>query len=354
MKINLRQNVSLAELTTLRIGGKARFFLSAESEIEIIEALNFAEENDLPVFIFGGGSNVLIADEGFAGLVLRINLKGIAITENQNEIIQIEAKAGEDWDAFCAFCVGEDLQGIECLSGIPGLVGGTPVQNVGAYGQEVSETIVKVRCFDRKNKTIVELSKAECGFAYRTSIFNTTQKNGFVVLSVTYALKKNAAPKIIYKDLQKYFGDRKPNLAETRRAVLHIRAAKSMVIAANDPNSKSVGSFFKNPIVSNDKLASVEKTVNKIGIETIPKFSFDAENVKIPAAWLIENSGFYKGFKYNRVGLSENHALAVINRGGATANDVVRLKNLIQEKVFEKFQIKLEPEPIFVGFDLTV
>ncbi len=353
MKINLRENVSLAELTTLKIGGAARFFAAAESEADVIESLAFADENNLKVFILGGGSNILIADEGFDGLVLQIAAKGVAISETQNEIVAVEAKAGEDWDDFCALCVAENLQGIECLSGIPGLIGGTPVQNVGAYGQEVSETILKVRCFDRRLKTIVELANHECRFAYRQSVFNSTENNRFVVLAVTYVLKRNAVPKIVYKDLRNCFGERQPNLAETRRAVLEIRAAKSMVVTENDPNSKSVGSFFKNPIVAKEKFAAIENLAKNFGIEKVPNFPAGLEKVKIPAAWLIENSGFYKGFEFGRVGLSARHTLAIINRGDASAIDVLNFKEFIQAKVAEKFQINLEPEPIFVGFDLT-
>ena len=212
MNFTIQENVSLAEFTTFKIGGKARLFVRATGETEIIEALEFAEQNDLNIFILGGGSNVLIADEGFDGLVLQISLKGISALTEKDETVYVTAQAGEDWDEFVAFCVKNNLAGVECLSGIPGFVGGTPVQNVGAYGQEVSETIESVRVFDRKSKEILELTNADCKFAYRTSIFNTTEKNRFVVLAVKYALKKNGRPKIVYQDLQTFFGDKKPTL----------------------------------------------------------------------------------------------------------------------------------------------
>ncbi len=350
MSFTIQKNISLAALTTLKIGGNARFFAAATVENEIVEALNYAEQNRLEIFVLGGGSNVLIADEGFDGLVLQIALKGISVKSEENQTL-VTAQAGEDWDAFCSFCVGENLQGIECLSGIPGLIGGTPVQNVGAYGQEVSETIVSVRAFDRKEKNIRELTNAECGFAYRTSIFNTTEKNRYIVLAVKYALKHQGVPKIVYRDLQNYFGDRNPTLQETRRAVLEIRAAKSMVIDAQDLNSRSAGSFFKNPIIPVEKFAEIEERTKSLGIESVPYFTVDKKTVKIPAAWLIEKSGFQKGYRKGTVGLSTKHTLAIVNLGNASANDVLDLKNEIQAKVKEKFDLELKPEPIFIGFD---
>lgn len=336
-KLKIERDVTLADLTTLKIGGKARLFARAESEAEVIEAFNFSDENGIDLFILGGGSNVLIADEGFDGFVLQIALHGIETKENI-----VTAQAGEDWDGFVAFCVAKNLAGVECLSGIPGFVGAVPVQNVGAYGQEVSETISKVRVFDRKSREILELNNADCKFSYRSSIFNTTEKNRFIVLAVTFNLIENGKPKIVYKDLQEIFAGKRPNLLRTREAVLQIRRAKSMVIDKNDINTNSAGSFFKNPIVERTKLLELP--------ENIPTFNFDEENVKIPAAWLIEKAGFIKGYTKNRVGLSANHTLALINRGGATAEEILSLKAEIQSKVKEKFGIELAPEPVFIGF----
>ena len=340
----------LAELTTIKIGGDARFFVSAKSENEIIEALKFAEINRLKIFILGGGSNVLIADEGFDGLVLQIALKGISFIQEKGSVL-VTAKAGEDWDDFVANCVKENLAGIECLSGIPGFIGGTPIQNVGAYGQEVSETIVSVRCFDRNARKIVELENEECGFAYRASIFNSAEKNRYIVLAVTFVLKPNGAPKIVYKDLREFFGDQKTSLQETREAVLQIRRSKSMVIDHEDPNSKSAGSFFKNPIVDLNVFANIKDRAEKIQIQNIPYFPFSEKSVKIPAAWLIEKSGFAKGYKFGKVGLSTNHTLAIVNLGGAKASDVLNLKREIEKKVKEKFSVELKTEPNFVGFE---
>jgi len=348
--LNIQQNVPLAEKTTLKIGGTTRFFIEAKSDDDIAEAIKFAEANNLEIFILGGGSNVLIADEGFDGLVLQIALKGISSFREPDGTVYVTARAGEDWDEFVAFCVEKNLAGVECLSGIPGFVGGTPVQNVGAYGQEVSETIVSVRAFDRKTKSFIDLLNRKCGFAYRTSIFNTTEKNRYIVLSVTYALQSGGAPKIVYADLKKHFGDRQPTLQETRDAVLEIRSANSMVINENDPNSRSAGSFFKNPIVTRAKFWDVTAKAKTLGIETVPSFPVDEKSVKIPAAWLIENSGFYKGYKKGNAGLSTNHTLAIVNLGNASAQDIVALKEEIQTKVKEKFDVELIPEPIFVGF----
>jgi UDP-N-acetylmuramate dehydrogenase len=347
----IQENVPLAGKTTLKIGGAARFFVAAKSENDVVEAVRFAGENSLEIFILGGGSNVLISDKGFDGLVLQVALKGISAFQEADETIFITANAGEDWDELVAYCVDENLAGVECLSGIPGFVGGTPVQNVGAYGQEVSETIVSVRVFDRKEKRFADLSNRQCGFAYRTSIFNTTEKNRYIVLAVTYALKRGGEPKIVYADLKKYFGEQKPSLADARRAVIEIRAAKSMVIDENDPNSKSAGSFFKNPIVSKEKFLEISEKAKSFGVETVPGFAVDENSVKIPAAWLIENSGFYKGFQKGNAGLSTKHTLAVVNLGGATASDILALKEEIQSEVKSRFGIALVAEPIFVGFN---
>jgi UDP-N-acetylmuramate dehydrogenase len=355
MTFTVQENVRLAEFTTLKIGGNARFFVRAQTEDETVEALKFATQNDFKVFILGGGSNVLISDAGFDGLVLQIALKGISVSPTKDETILVTARAGEDWDNFVEFCTRKNLQGVECLSGIPGFIGGTPVQNVGAYGQEVSETIVTVKVLERASGRIFEMTNADCRFAYRTSIFNSTEKNRFIVLSITFSLKQDGEPKIVYKDLQNYFHEKKPNLRQTRQAILQIRAAKSMVINEHDPNSRSAGSFFKNPIVGKEQFKKIEAQAKRIGViesdEKLPNFAVDENHIKIPAAWLIEKSGFCKGYKFGRVGLSANHTLAIVNLGSAAANDVLNLKNEIQRKVKDKFNIELTPEPVFVGFE---
>lgn len=343
--LQIQENVPLAPLTTLKVGGPARFFLEARSENDVVEAFNLAGENNWPVFVLGGGSNILVSDRGFDGLVIRVALTGIAKTDSQEPTMVVTAAAGEDWDKLVSYCVENDLAGIECLSGIPGFVGGTPVQNVGAYGQEVSETISMVRCYDRETGEIVELANADCHFAYRASIFNSTKQEKYVVLAVTFRLIRGGQPKIEYKDLKVRFGHQRPSLAETRAAVLSIRRAKSMVIDLSDPNSCSAGSFFKNPVISLDTF-----TVLQVNNGSIPNYPAGPKKVKLPAAWLIEKAGFNKGYILGRAGLSSNHTLAVINRGDASAVDILELKLAIQQAVRDKFGIELQPEPVFVGF----
>lgn len=338
--MKLQHDIPLAPLTTLNIGGKARYFVRAESEIDVGESLTYAREHGLDLFVLGGGSNVLISDDGFDGLVLHVALKGVS---SEGGVLTVAA--GEEWDAVVARCVTDGLAGVECLSGIPGSVGGTPVQNVGAYGQEVSETIVSVRCLDRGSGEIVTLSNADCGFTYRRSIFNSTHRGRYIVLAVSFALMPGGEPKIIYKDLMEHFGGRQSTLAETREAVLAIRRSKSMVIDAGDPNSKSAGSFFKNPVVERTKLYEIAREFDRV-----PSFDL-GDKVKIPAAWLIERAGFEKGFALGKAGISTKHTLALINRGDATAAELLELKQKIQQAVAERFGIYLQPEPVFVGFD---
>lgn len=344
--LNIQENVPLAPLTTLQVGGPARFFVEAGSEAEIGEALKYASSHGLGLFILGGGSNILVGDAGFDGLVVHIALKGIEEYPSGDGRVIVTAQAGEDWDKFVEHCVGHDLAGIECLSGIPGLVGGTPVQNVGAYGQEVSDTIVSVRCLDRISREIVEFSAEDCRFSYRTSIFNSTHKDRYIVLAAAFRLLPGGSPKVAYKDLRDFFNGGPPTLMETRSAVLRIRAAKSMVLDPADPNSRSAGSFFKNPIVHRTNVADI---AHALGVE-VPHFNAGGEMSKIPAAWLIERAGFRKGFSMGNAGISTNHSLAIVNRGRSTAAEILKLKQLIVERVADKFGIRLVPEPVFVGF----
>jgi UDP-N-acetylmuramate dehydrogenase len=339
--LNIRENVSLAPFTTLNVGGPARYFIKAETEDDVVSAFKFARDRALPVFVLGGGSNIVVADAGFDGVVLQIGLKGRQTGNTENEIT---VAAGEDWDTFVEYAVMNGFAGVECLSGIPGSVGGTPVQNVGAYGQEVSETITCVRCLDRSSGEIKELTNAECAFSYRRSVFNSTHRDRHAVLSVTFALRRGGKPRIVYRDLIDHFEEHQPTLSETREAILSIRRAKSMVIDAKDPNSRSVGSFFKNPIVEPSKYRAIEVEHSTV----VPGFPA-GDGIKIPAAWLIERTGFYKGYVEGNVGISTNHTLALINRGGGTAEEIIHLKEKIQAAVRSRFEIDLEPEPVFVG-----
>lgn len=343
--IKLRSNTPLAPLTTLKVGGAARYFVEVSSEDELIKALGFAKENDLNLFILGGGSNVVISDSGFDGLVVKIAIKGMIETARERKRVELSVGAGEEWDSFVAFAVDRGLTGVECLSGIPGLVGGTPIQNVGAYGQEVSETIVSVRCLDRLSGAIVEMANADCSFSYRKSIFNSTCRDRYIVTNVKFELIRDGVPKLAYTELIERFLGRDPNLSEVREAILAIRRSKSMVIDPADVNSRSAGSFFKNPVIS---AAGYRELISQFG--DMPNYPADNEKVKIPAAWLIEKAGFEKGFKLKRAGISTNHTLAIVNNGDAGSNDIIELKELIKNSVSSKFGIVLEPEPIFIGF----
>ncbi|MBX3244561.1 MAG: UDP-N-acetylmuramate dehydrogenase [Acidobacteria bacterium] len=349
-ELNIQKNVALAPFTTLGVGGPAHLFTNVDDEFGLMQAFEFAQKNNLEIFVLGGGSNVLISDNGFQGLVIRVGVRGISLSDANEGNVDLTAGAGEIWDDVVRYAVENDLAGIECMSGIPGLVGGTPVQNVGAYGQEVSETVVSVRCYDRRDGAMIELTNAECGFSYRTSIFNTSEKGRYVVLSVVFRLKKGGTPKLAYPELVKELenAERKgvsSDLKAVREAVVKIRRRKSMVIDPDDLNSRSAGSFFKNPIVTEDALNSVRSIT-----PDPPFFPMSDGNVKLPAAWLIEQSGFHKGYIHGNVGISEKHSLAIINRGGATAAEVVGLMTNIKDAVKEKFGVELHPEPVFVGF----
>ncbi|MCS6873311.1 MAG: UDP-N-acetylmuramate dehydrogenase [Pyrinomonadaceae bacterium] len=351
----LQRNVPLAPLTTMRVGGASRFFLSVKSEEELSEAVKFAENEELEIFILGGGSNVLISDEGFDGLTISLEFDAIKKLHMQKNQALVYASAGRCWDEFVKFCVEQNLAGVECLSGIPGKVGAVPIQNVGAYGQEVSETIRGVRVFDLETKQIYELTKEECRFDYRSSIFNTIYKDRFIVLGVSFCLKEGGSPKIVYKDLIDIFGDKSAvSLKEVREAVIRIRRQKAMVIDESEPNSRSCGSFFKNPILTKKEFCEVIERTQALGVKSVPSFIVGHDAVKIPAAWLIERAGFYKGYRFKGAGISEKHALALVNFSNATALDILNLAELIRDRVREKFGVELVPEPVFVGFKKVV
>ncbi|MBK9155824.1 MAG: UDP-N-acetylmuramate dehydrogenase [Chloracidobacterium sp.] len=347
-KLKPEKDVVLAPLTTLKVGGPARFFVRCETEEEAAAAVEFSESEGIPLLVLGGGSNMLVSDAGFDGLVMQVAIKGILAEDGSGgETRVLTVGAGEDWDGFVSYCVERDLAGIECLSGIPGLTGAAPVQNIGAYGQEVSETIVSVRCFDRKTRSFVTLGNDECGFAYRKSIFNSDQAGRYIIVSVRFRLAVNGRPKIAYGDLRSHFGGREPELREMREAVIAIRRAKSMVIDPEDPNSLSAGSFFKNPIVPKVKYEAIAASFDG---QEVPHFNAEGGLVKIPAAWLIERAGFHKGYRFKNASISSRHTLAIINSGGATAAEIVGLKDLIVRGVKDRFGVELLPEPTFVGF----
>lgn len=346
----VRENVPLAPLTTLQVGGAARFFVGARTETEVRDAISFARSRRLPLFILGGGSNLVVADSGWPGLVLKIDLAGIDETENAG-LVRFRVAAGEDWDRFVARAVAHNCAGVECLSGIPGTAGGTPVQNVGAYGQEVSETIRSVRALALESLDIEEFTNEQCKFAYRSSIFNTTERGRYAILSVTCELTRGGAPLLKYADLQRHFQGWSvtPTLADVREAVRRIRATKAMLLTPGDEDSRSAGSFFKNPVLGGPEyqLLCQKAEGRKLRIPAYP--AADSQH-KISAAWLVEHSGFQKGYVHGNVGISRKHALAIVNRGAGTAREIVELKTMIQQRVEELWEIRLEAEPVLVGF----
>jgi UDP-N-acetylmuramate dehydrogenase len=346
------ENVSLAPFTTLKVGGPARYFTEPVSAAEAAEAVNFARSKDLPLFVLGGGSNLVVADAGWPGLVVKLAVRGIEERDsNDHGKTLFEVGAGEEWDRFVARAVARNCAGVECLSGIPGSVGGTPVQNVGAYGQEVSETIESVLVFDLQDGQVRELCAEACGFQYRTSIFNSSERGRFIILRVTYALTPGGKPRIEYADLKRHFAgfQQTPSLTSTREAVRRIRAAKAMLITPGDEDCRSAGSFFKNPVLSADQFEELMRRAKAKGLQVPSYPALDAQK-KVSAAWLVEHSGFSKGYSSGRVGISRKHALAIVNRGDANAADILGLKDHIQQRVEELWNIQLESEPVFVGF----
>ena len=349
----LQENVALAPLTTFRSGGPARYFVDSKTHGEVEEALAFARAKNLSVFVLGGGSNLVVADSGWPGLVMKVAIAGIerrSAADSEGRVL-LDVGAGESWDRFVSHAVRAHCAGVECLSGIPGSVGGTPVQNVGAYGQEVSETIASVEVFDRRDGQIRELCNEACGFAYRSSIFNTSERERFIILRVTYALTPGGEPHLEYADLKRHFEGRetRPDLAETREAVRHIRGLKGMLIVPGDPDCQSAGSFFKNPVLSEEAHADLRRRAAGKGL-VLPSYPALARSKKVSAAWLVEKSGFGRGYSLGRVGISSKHALAIVNRGGASATEVLALKDEIQQRVEEIWGVRLDPEPVMVGF----
>lgn len=341
-----RARVSLAPYCTLGVGGPARFFVEAGDEATVLEALDWATRRGLPLRILGGGSNIVVADEGVEALVVKIGVRGFSAREIEGAI-ELTAGAGEPWDDVVAHAVERGWAGLECLSGIPGLVGATPMQNVGAYGQEVSDTVSLVRALDTASGRVIGLTRAECGFAYRDSAFKSREPGRYVVLSVGYRLRPGGAPTVRYADLEKHLAARGvvlPSLADVRGSVLAIRRAKSMVLDPDDPNRRSCGSFFLNPIVTPEDLRRVEALARD---PAMPRWAQPDGRVKLSAAWLIEHAGFRKGQREGSVGLSTRHALAVVAHDGARAADVLAFARRLQAVVEERFGVRLTPEPVF-------
>lgn len=345
-----QEQVSLAPLTTLELGGPARFFVRASSEAELEAAVDWARAKGVPVTFFAGGSNLVVSDEGFDGLVVQIALGGVEISDS-GEVI---AFAGESWDSLVARTVAENLAGFECLSGIPGSVGATPIQNVGAYGQEVADTITSVRVFDRASGEVRELSPARCEFGYRDSYFKQ-HPNEFIVLAVHFLLRPGEPATVKYAELERALGGTSATPAKARETVIALRRKKSMVIEAADPNRRSAGSFFTNPIVTTEDADRVVDLALERGLvdspSDVPRYPAGA-NTKLAAGWLIERSGFNKGHREGPVGISTKHALALVHHGNGSTRDLVELARKVRGGVEDSFGITLSVEPTQLGVEI--
>jgi UDP-N-acetylmuramate dehydrogenase len=394
--LTVREQIALSGYTTLGLGGPAARFVEAGSDEEVLATVRAADEGGEPVLVLGGGSNLVVADEGFPGTVIQMLTRGIRAAA-AGDAVAVTVAAGESWDLLVERCVTDDLSGLECLSGIPGLAGATPIQNVGAYGQEVAQTIVAVRAYDRARGLVVEMSNADCGFGYRTSAFKreamTAARSGapgsgtpgsgtpapgpvpprfatgrFVVLGVTFLLRQDPLSEPLrYAELARCLGasqgDRRP-LPDVRAAVLRLRRGKGMVLDRDDPDTRSAGSFFTNPILDQDQFAALERAVAAArGPGTqIPRFAAEAGQVKVSAAWLIEHAGFEKGYPGSHGGrdgqpgqpapgprISTKHTLALVNPGGSSTKALLDLATEITNGVRATFGVELTREPVLVA-----
>jgi UDP-N-acetylmuramate dehydrogenase len=342
------ERVSLASRTTLGVGGPARWLVKARREAEILDALDWAAARGVPVRVLGGGSNVVVADEGLEALVIQIALRGREAREAAGTV-DLTAAAGEPWDELVGHAAERGWAGLECLSGIPGLVGATPIQNVGAYGQDVSQTVTGLRAVDRASRRVVTLSAPECRFGYRDSLFRSVEPDRFLVLDVTYRLRVGGAPAVRYAELGRHLEGRglsAPSLAQVRESVIEIRRAKSMVLDPGDPNRRSCGSFFVNPVLAAADAARVAALAGDAGM---PRWPEPDGRVKLSAAWLIERAGFRRGERAGAVGLSTRHTLAIVCHDGARAGDVAGFARRVRDGVAERFGVRLAPEPVFWG-----
>jgi UDP-N-acetylmuramate dehydrogenase len=348
--VTVTTGTELAPLTTLRIGGPASRFVEARTDDELVGWLRDLDDAGEPTLVLAGGSNVVLPDDGFAGTVVRIATTGVAVEATDGGAVRLRAAAGESWDDLVALTVREQLAGFECLSGIPGSTGATPVQNVGAYGQEVADTLVAVEVYDRDRRERRHLPAADCGLGYRTSRFK--HRDRVVVLGAEFELTRSASSAPVrYAELAQALdvaiGGLAP-LADVRSAVLALRRGKGMVLDAADPDSVSAGSFFTNPVLSR---AGYDALVERAG-EPVPAFPADGGTAKVPAAWLIERAGFAKGYGDGAVGISRKHTLALVNRGGGTARELLALAREIRDGVRNRFGVELAPEPVIVGASL--
>ena len=367
------QGVTLSAYTTLGLGGPARDFVSADSDEELIDAVASADLAGEPVLLMGGGSNLVISDEGFPGTAVHVSTHGQTYVDIGDGIVDVTVAAGGDWDRVVSATIAEGLAGLEPLSGIPGSAGATPVQNVGAYGREVSEVIRQVRVYDRVSGQVKTMSNAACQFGYRNSFFKSGRPEAlftgtggavmveqsagqprYLVLDVTFRLSRQplSAP-VKYAELAAELGvqlGEQVLLGEARAAVIAIRTRKGMVLNDADPDTRSAGSFFTNPEVSAESFAAVEKAAMARGLAEVPHFPAPGGLIKIPAAWLIEHSGFGKGYGApSPARVSSKHTLALVNTGEATTADLISLAREIVAGVQDAYNVTLAPEPTLVG-----
>ncbi|MGB7817187.1 MAG: UDP-N-acetylmuramate dehydrogenase [Ornithinibacter sp.] len=349
----------IAAHTTMRVGGPAQRMVLVETPDELVDAVRAVDDADEPLLVLSGGSNLVVADEGFAGTVVKVATRGVTVeSEDSCGGANVTVAAGEGWDDLVALAVENEWSGIEALSGIPGSTGATPVQNVGAYGQEVSQTIARVRVWDRHEKRVRTMTSAECAFTYRHSLFKSTDRH--VVIDVTFQLVPGSMSRpVAYADLAAQLGvevgGRVP-LADAREAVLEQRRRRGMVLDAADHDTWSCGSFFTNPVLTHDGFDALERRVAEhLGADAAapPRFPGVDGQVKTSAAWLIERAGFGKGFGApGPATLSTKHTLAVTNRGAATASDVVGLARTVRDGVWDAFGVTLVNEPVLLGLTL--
>jgi UDP-N-acetylmuramate dehydrogenase len=343
----------LADYTTLGLGGPAKVFMSVATETELIDAVRAADDAGEPALLIGGGSNLVIADDGFPGTVISIATRGVHYEPDGHGRVAMTVAAGEDWDDVVAGAVARGLAGLECLSGIPGRAGATPIQNVGAYGQEVAEAITTVRVFDRLTGDTRIIPNEACGFSYRSSLFKAGEPGRYVVLGVTFLLAhESLSMPVKYAELASELGvemGKRAGVGAVRSGVLTIRARKGMLLNPEDPDSKSAGSFFTNPVLDAEQFARLEATA----AGAVPRFDAGDGRIKVPAAWLIEHAGFGKGYGApGRARVSSKHTLALINADDATTADLLALAREIRAGVYAAFAVTLDPEPTLIGVTL--
>ncbi len=332
-------------MTTLGVGGPLKYYAEIKTKTDLQNAIKFAETNNLKILVIGQGSNMLISDKGFGGLAIKFKNTSITKKSENKQSVVINVAAGVKWDDFVLYTVNKNYRGVECMSGIPGTVGASAVQNIGAYGQQISDVIKSVELYDISAKKFITIPKNKCDYSYRNSKFKNN--NQTIIYSTEIVLTKNVNKNsIIHDQLKNLTEKQKESPKEIRKAVLKIRKSKSMVVSKNDPDSKSAGSFFTNPSISTKKAGELREKYDA----NIPLYENPDKTFKIAAAWLIENSGFHKGYIYKDTGLSTKHALAIINRGNSTAQEIMEFSHVIQSSVKNKFGIELVPEVVFVGF----